>query len=138
MSAQRETRTPTSGTRNLPQNETTPKSTRPGQRSQQSDSEWAETQGETGGQPANRIGSPTADAHGTNRSNTMPRTNDQGGSRWNRQQSPEHPERPADGGQAEMRGNSGSNEQQSGDPESPDQPESGDRGRRPARRREES
>lgn len=138
MSAQRKTRAPSSGTRNERQDQLTQKSTRSGQRSNQSDSDWAETQGETGGQPANRIGSPTADARGTNRSNTMPRTNDQGGSRWNQQQDPEHPERPADGGAAEMRGNSGSNEQQSGDPDSPDQPESGDRGRHPARRRSES
>lgn len=138
MSAQRKTRAPSSGTRNQPQDQTTQKSTRSGQRSHESDSDWAESQGETGGQPANRIGSPTADIRGTNRSNTMPRTNDQGGSRWNQQQDPEHPERSADGGEAEMRGNSGSSEQQSGDPDSPDQPESGDRGRHPARRRSES
>lgn len=60
-------------------------------------------------------------------------------SSWNVRQNPEHPERPADGGQREMRGNAGSMEQQSGDPASPDQPESGDRGRHPeSRRRSES
>ena len=55
---------------------------------------------------------------------------------WNVRQDPEHPERPADGGEREMRGNSGTNEQQSGDPDSPDQPESGDRGRGSSRRME--
>jgi hypothetical protein len=140
MSAQRKTRAPSSGTRRQPQDQLTQKSTRSGQRSHESDSDWAESQGEIGGQPANRIGSPTADIRGTNRSstNTPPRTSDQGGSRWNQQQDPEHPERPADGGKTEMRGNSGTNEQQSGDPDSPDQPESGDRGRHPERRRSES
>lgn len=138
MSAQRKTRAPSSGTRNQPPDPLTQKSTRSGQRRHESDSDWAESQGELGGQPANRVASPTADARGTNRRDTAPGTNDQGGSRWNLRQDPEHPERPADGGQAEMRGNAGSNEQQSGDPDSPDQPESADRGRRPARRREES
>ena len=71
-------------------------------------------------------------------------------SSWNTRQDPEHPERSADGGETEMRsgmrhhrqmrGNSGTNEQQSGDPESPDQPESADRGRgsSSSRRRSES
>lgn len=131
MSAQRKTRSPASGSRHPAPDRITQRSAHSGQGSNPSDAEWAETQGETGGQPANRIGSPTGDARGTNRSNTMPRSNDQGGSRWNQQQDPEHPERPADGGRAEMRGNSGSTEQQSGDADSPDQPESGDRGRHP-------
>lgn len=119
MSAQRNPRSPSSGTRPQPPDQTSPKTARTGQRSNQSDADWAETQGEIGGQPANRIGSPTADARGTNRGNTMPRTNDQGGSRANQQQDPEHPERPADGGQAEMQS-------------------AGERKRHPERRREES
>ncbi|MBI2510656.1 MAG: hypothetical protein HYV96_01640 [Opitutae bacterium] len=138
MSAQRKTRAPTTGTRRRPQDQLTQKSARTGQRSQPSDAEWAESQGELGGQPAHRVGSPTAEASGANRSDTMPRTHDQGGSRWNPPQDPEHPERPADGGQAEMRGNSATHEPQSGNPESPERPERADRGRHPERRREES
>lgn len=138
MSAQRRSRVPSSGARNQPQDKSIPNGTRSGQRGHESDSDWAERQSEIGGQPSKHIGSPTAEARGTTRSDAMPRTNDQAGSRWNQQQDPEHPERSADGGQTEMRGNSRSNEQPSGDPESPDQPESGDRGRHPDRRREES
>lgn len=135
MSAQRKTRTPNSGTRNQPPVESTQKSDRSGQRSPESDSDWAEMQAELGGQPAHRIGSPTAAARGTDNSNPMPRSNDQGGSHWNQRQDPEHPERPADGGAAEMRG---SNEQASDHPDSPERPESGARERQPARRRSES
>jgi hypothetical protein len=143
MSAQRHQRPGNSGHRSQGpgspgQDQLSQKSARMGERRHESDSDWAESQGENAAGPANRIGSPRGDAQGSNRSNSMPASNDQGGSRWNQQQDPEHPERSADGGQAEMRGNAGSNEQQSGDPDSPDQPESGDRGRRPARRRSES
>lgn len=143
MSAQRNQRPGPSGHRpsspgSPGQDQLAQKSARHGQRRHASDSDWAESQGENPNGPANRIGSPRGDRQGTNTSNSMPQSNDQGGSRWNMQQDPEHPERSADGGRAEMRGNAGTGEQQSGDPDSPDQPESGDRGRRPARRRSES
>lgn len=136
MSAQRKSR---------PVNPRNPGHDRAVQKSSQADTsgsahdrDWAETQGDDARGPANRIGFPQADSRGSNRSQPSSASIDQGGSRWNQRQNPEHPERPADGGKTEMRGNAGSNEQQSGDPDSPDQPESGDRGRGPARRRLES
>lgn len=143
MSAQRNQRPGQSGPRNAGpgspgQDQPAQKSARLGQRRHETDSDWAASQGENTDGPPNRIGSPRGDPQGTNRSPSMPSSNDQGGSMWNQRQDPEHPERSADGGAAEMRGNAGSSEQQSGDPASPDQPESGDRGRRPARRRSES
>lgn len=143
MSAQRNQRPSNpghrrSGDNNPGQDERAQKISQQAPRRPASGGEWASSQGEDGPAPANRIGSPSGDRQGTNRGNTMPPGNDHDGSPGNLRQDPERPERPADGGHAEMRGDSIRPDGQSGEPKLPDHPESGDRGRRPARRRLES
>ena len=140
MSAQRNDRF-SSPRRNQEQDPTARpgRQTNPGQRQQQSDSDWASSQGDgSSAQPGNAAREQQMREGQQGAQRFMREQQQQQGSQWNEGQDPEHPERPADGGRREMRANSRSNEKPSGNPGSPAQPENGDRGRGAPRRRSES
>lgn len=109
---------------------------KPEHASQRGQNDWEQVKGKDGAHGQADAGPRTPTSHPVNPKHDEVQRQNQ--SSWNTRQDPEHPERPADGGQTEMRsqremsGNSGSTEPQRRKPNSPEKPESGDRGRDPS------